>query len=144
MEKSTKRCVVCEKCRDKQDFSKIVGCKECQHCTTCDCVNNPPKPFPHVFMDIAVDGKHLGRIEIELYHDTPKTSENFRCLCTGEKGIGKSGKKLHYKGSKFHRIIPFYLCQGGDITNGDGTGGDSIYGRYFPDENFVHGHDEPF
>ena len=75
-----------------------------------------------------------------LFADTPKTSENFRALCTGEKGIGQSGKKLHFAGSLFHRIIPGFMAQGGDFTRGNGTGGESIYGQKFPDENFKHKH----
>ena len=101
--------------------------------------------FPLVFMDLSVDGEEFGRVIFELYSDTPKTSENFRCLCTGEKGLGKSGKPLHYKGNIFHRIDPSFMIQGGDITHGNGTGGESIYGRYFADElPFKHKHSEPF
>lgn len=98
-------------------------------------------PLPRVFMDIAIGGEAKGRIVMKLYkHTVPKTVENFRALCTGEKGTGKSGKPLHYKGSAFHRIIPGFMCQGGDFTAGNGTGGESIYGEKFGDENFISKH----
>eukprot|EP01103_Thecamoeba_quadrilineata_P017451 TRINITY_DN6200_c0_g1_i1.p1 TRINITY_DN6200_c0_g1~~TRINITY_DN6200_c0_g1_i1.p1 ORF type:complete len:221 (+),score=48.42 TRINITY_DN6200_c0_g1_i1:26-664(+) len=94
-------------------------------------------PNPRVFLDIKIGNASAERITIELFAEkVPKTAENFRALCTGEKGKGKSGKPLHYKGSVFHRIIPGFMCQGGDFTKGDGTGGESIYGTKFRDENF--------
>ena len=98
-------------------------------------------PNPTVFMDVTIGGKSAGRVTIELYADvTPGTAENFRCLCTGEKGVGKSGKPLHFKGSGFHRVISDFMAQGGDFTAGNGTGGESIYGMKFKDENFVKKH----
>lgn len=99
---------------------------------------------PRVFFDITLDGAPAGRIVFELFSDvTPKTAENFRALCTGEKGNGRSGKPLHYKGSGFHRVITQFMCQGGDFTAGNGTGGESIYGEKFADENFKLKHDVP-
>lgn len=101
----------------------------------------PPleKPNPIVFMDIQIGGDDKGRILIELFkHITPKTAENFRCLCTGEKGMGKQGKKLYYRKSIFYRIVPGAYIQGGDIIKNNGTSGESIYdGNPFEDENFI-------
>ncbi|KAM7290115.1 peptidyl-prolyl cis-trans isomerase 7 isoform X2 [Ixodes scapularis] len=102
-------------------------------------------PNPHVFLDVRIGEEYVGRIVIELFKDlNPKTAENFRCLCTGEKGLGASSKvPLHFKGCKFHKIIPKFMVQGGDFTKGDGSGGESIYGRVFPDENLSVKHDKP-
>ncbi|RVX20698.1 Peptidyl-prolyl cis-trans isomerase CYP63 [Vitis vinifera] len=133
------------------------------------------KKNPLVFLDVSIDGDPVEKIVIELFADVvPKTAENFRALCTGEKGVGTStGKPLHYKGSFFHRIIKgfmaqvciffsfygihgkgyYYLCalallaslfkEGGDFSKGNGTGGESIYGGKFADENFKRAHEGP-
>ena len=84
---------------------------------------------PIVFFDVVIGDAPVGRIEMTLRNDVvPKTAENFRSLCTGEKGAGTAGLPLHFKGCAFHRVIPEFMIQGGDFTMGNGTGGESIYG----------------
>ena len=98
------------------------------------------------FFDISIGGKEAGRIVFNLYEDTPKTSENFYQLCKGDYGFAKSKPEipLSYKNSIFHRVIKNFMLQCGDFTNGNGTGGESIYGEKFEDENFIHKHDRPY
>jgi peptidyl-prolyl isomerase D len=118
----------------------------------------PPKR-PRVFFDMKLGNENAGRIVFELYNDglsrfnhetwliepvVPKTAENFRALCTGEKGKNADGIPLHYEGSIFHRVIKSFMIQGGDFTKGNGTGGESIYGEKFDDESFAIKHSKPF
>ncbi|KAL1496800.1 hypothetical protein AB1Y20_014386 [Prymnesium parvum] len=102
-------------------------------------------PLPTVWLEVAIDGRPAGRIVIELFaKHAPKTAENFRSLCTGERGLGKYSKiPLHYKGTPFHRVINGFLIQGGDIVKGNGLGGECIYGGHFHDENLDGVHDQP-
>ncbi|XP_013682777.2 peptidyl-prolyl cis-trans isomerase-like [Brassica napus] len=107
---------------------------------------SPGMANPKVFFDMTVCGKPVGRIVMELFADTtPRTAENFRALCTGEKGMGKLGKPLHYKGSIIHHMAPDYMIAGGDFTDKrKGSGGESIFGsRFFEDENFIKKHTGP-
>ena len=98
-----------------------------------------------VYFDIEVDGTAAGRVVFGMFGSVvPKTVNNFATLADGSAGIGNSGKALHFKGSAFHRIIPGFMAQGGDFTNGNGTGGESIYGMKFADENFTLHHTKPY
>jgi peptidylprolyl isomerase len=128
-EVEAQRCVVLE--LTKRDFGRWEYLLKSQY--------TPPDATTtvHTFLDVAVDGEPAGRIELGLYgNQAPRTVENFRCLCTGERGESAGGMPLSFADSPFHRIIPGFMLQGGDFTNGDGTGGESIFGGKFADEDF--------
>ncbi|EQC31852.1 hypothetical protein SDRG_10636 [Saprolegnia diclina VS20] len=118
---------------DKAAVAKVVSLDEASDASN-----------PKVFFDITMGGAPAGRITMELFANVvPKTAENFRALCTGEKGAASTGQPLHFKGSSFHRVISNFMLQGGDFTRGNGTGGESIYGEKFADENFILKHTGP-
>jgi len=98
-------------------------------------------PNPRVFFDIAIGRRSIGRLKFELFHDMlPITAENFRCLCTGETGLGYWLRPRWYKDVRIHRIVPGFMLQGGDFNYGNGYMGESIYGQAFRDEKFCYGH----
>jgi peptidylprolyl isomerase len=140
----------------------VVGVKadpmQIGRCKTLGCVKRPPyilnvrlsrsmtvelPPNPRVFLEIAIGPKIIGKLIIELYtNKVPRTAENFRMLCTGEKGVGRSGANLDYKGCQFHKVVSGFLVQGGDFITNDGTHNESVYGPRFEDENFSVPHDD--
>ncbi len=138
---------------DSADYlSSVVDSTTSTDYHTNHTVSMPRTSFLSTYFDIAINHKPAGKIVFDLFDKAvPKTAENFRQLCTGEAGESTSAKHgmynagypLSYKSSHFHRVIPGFMLQGGDFTNGDGTGGLSIYGAKFPDENFVKTHDGP-
>jgi len=122
----------CKEAAFRKEVSDSATCRALQRVAA-----RPDAGRPRVFLDIGIDGRPIGRIVCELYSDiVPKTAENFRLLCLGTKGFGLHGKPLHYKGCPFHRVIPNFVIHGGDITSGDGKGGESVYGLTFEDEHF--------
>ncbi len=130
------RCVILE--LTKRDYGKWEHLLKSQY--------KPPDTTitQTCYMDVSLDGEAAGRIEIGLYGaHVPRTADNFAALCAGSKGEGTQGKPLHYEKSIFHRIIPGFMLQGGDFTNADGTGGESIFGAKFEDERFGVPHDKP-
>jgi len=136
--KLLKEQVAASKKKEKDAFGGFLGKIDIYKDKKGPLVPNAKGDNPHVFFQIKHGDEDLGKIVMQLYKDiTPKTAENFRCLCTGEKGNTSGGKPLHYKGCTFHRVIKDFMIQGGDFTAGNGTGGESIYGEKFDDENFV-------
>eukprot|EP00375_Theileria_parva_P003933 XP_766620.1 cyclophilin [Theileria parva strain Muguga] len=98
-------------------------------------------PNPRVFFDISIAGRRAGRMVFELFMDKlPYTAENFRCLCTGETGLGYYLRPRWYKNTPIHRIVTGFMCQGGNFNTGNSYGGESIYGQYMRDESYTYLH----
>ena len=120
--------------KEKKTFGKLFQQSYYETVSVCE-YSDPSNPI--VWLDVQIGSQPPERMEFELFrHIVPKTVENFKCLITGEKGVGKCGKNLHYKNSIFHRLIKGFMLQGGDFEKSNGTGGESIYGGKFDDENF--------
>jgi peptidylprolyl isomerase len=129
--------------KTKAAFSNFFSKVSMYHDKELPVVPGSGRNNPKVYFDVTIGGRYVGRIVMVLYADTvPKTAENFRALCTGERGSASTGQPLHYRGCTFHRVIKGFMIQGGDFTRGDGTGGESIYGEKFADENFKVKHTE--
>eukprot|EP00929_Paragymnodinium_shiwhaense_P114837 TRINITY_DN83356_c0_g1_i1.p1 TRINITY_DN83356_c0_g1~~TRINITY_DN83356_c0_g1_i1.p1 ORF type:complete len:388 (+),score=78.48 TRINITY_DN83356_c0_g1_i1:95-1258(+) len=123
----------------RRDVDSAAACKAAEEAAL---LSDPSRPV--VFLEVSIAGMVQGRVVCELFSDiTPQTAENFRKLCLGTEGFGTKGYPMHYKGCTFHRILPGYLVQSGDFTRKDGTGGESIYGPTFDDENFMLRHSRP-